>query len=310
MEINQDSLQQHTLKTSIGCTGIGLHSGERVTMTLHPAAADTGIVFRRTDMGGASVAARHDNVSATFMCTTISNGAGAAVATIEHLMSALAGVRVDNAVVEVDGPEVPIMDGSAAPFVFLIECAGVEEQAAPRRAVQVLKTVEVFDGARSASISPSDGFSVSFEISYAHPLIGRQICYFDHMNGSFKRELCRARTYGFVSDVAMLRERGLALGGSLDNAVVFDDDGIVNEEGLRYDDELVRHKTLDAIGDLYLVGGPILGHMHGVGSGHAMNHRLLQEMFADPTAWRRVELEPAMAAASQGWESEAVAASA
>ncbi len=299
---------QKTLKSVIGCTGVGLHSGQKVSLTLHPGEPGSGIVFRRTDLGGATVAATYKNVNATMMCTSIANGSGASVTTIEHLMSALAGLGIDNVVVDLDGSEVPVMDGSAAPFVFLIECAGVVEQNLPRRAIQVLKTVEVSDGERSATLSPSDGFSMSFEITYDHPAIGRQECYFELADGAFKRDLCRARTYGFLSDVASLRERGYALGGSLDNAVVLDDAGIVNEEGLRYKDELVRHKALDGIGDLYLAGAPILGHMHAVASGHTMNHRLLKALFADDDAWRNVVLDEEMLAGPTSWRAAAIAA--
>ena len=303
-------IRQKTLKSAIDCTGVGLHSGKKVTMTLHPAEAGSGVVFRRTDLGGATVAATYGNVCSTTMCTSVKNGDGAGVATVEHLMSALAGLGIDNALVEFDGPEVPIMDGSAAPFVFLIECAGIVEQPAPRKAIQVLRTVEVSDGERFASLSPSDRFSVSFEIVYEHPLIGRQTCNFELTDGVFKRDVCRARTFGFLRDIAALRERGFALGGSLQNAVVLSDDKVVNEEGLRYEDEFVRHKALDCIGDLYLAGGPILGHMHGVSSGHSMNYRLLKELFADPQAWRSVTLDTATLAAASRWRSAAVAASA
>ncbi len=290
-------IRQKSLKGVIGCTGVGLHSGEKVTMTLHPAEAGRGVVFRRADLGGATVAATYQNVCSTTMCTSVSDGNGVGVATVEHLMSAFAGLGIDNVVAEFDGPEVPIMDGSAAPFVFLIECAGIVEQAAPRRAIQVLRRVEVSDGERMASISPSDHFSVSFEIVYEHPMIGRQTCHFDLVNGVYKREVCRARTFGFLRDYPGMRARGLARGGSLENAVVIGDDEIVNEEGLRYDDEFVRHKALDCIGDLYLAGAPILGHVRGVSSGHSMNNKLLRALFADPRAWRDVTLDDAALAA-------------
>lgn len=267
-------------------------------------------MFRRIDLGGATVAATYKNVSATMLCTSLANGSGACVSMIEHLMSALSGLGIDNVIVEIDGKEVPVMDGSAAPFVFLIECAGVVKQRLPRRAIQVLKTVEVSDGERSASLSPLDGFSMSFEISYDHPAIGRQECYFEFVDGAFKRDLCRARTYGFLRDGASLRERGYALGASLDNAVVLDDVGVMNVEGLRYQDEFVRHKALDGIGDLYLAGGPLLGHMHGVASGHTMNHKLLTALFADDDAWRSVVLDDAMFTRSTPWRAASVAATA
>ncbi len=259
-------------------------------MVLHPAEPGSGIVFRRTDLGGAAMAATYENVCATEMCTSLGDGNGFRVATIEHLMSALAGLGIDNVVVDLDRPEVPIMDGSAAPFVFLIECAGIVEQPVPRQAIRVLKTVEVTADERSASLSPADGFSVSFEIASDHPMIGRQRCHFELFDGVFKRDVCRARTYGFLRDVAGLRERGLVLGGSLQNVIVLSDDGVVNEDGLRFDDEFVRHKALDCIGDLYLAGAPLIGHMHGVSSGHNMNNRLLKALFADSEAWCRVTL--------------------
>jgi UDP-3-O-[3-hydroxymyristoyl] N-acetylglucosamine deacetylase len=267
-------------------------------------------MFRRSDLNGATVTASHKNVGATVMCTTIGNGNGVRVATVEHLMSAFAGLGIDNVLVEIDGPEVPIMDGSAAPFVFLIECAGIVEQTAPRRAIQVLKPIEVSDGERSASLSPSRGFSVSCEITYSHPLIGRQECFFEFSEGAYKREICRARTYGFLRDVDSLRERGFALGGSLENAVVLDDDAVVNEEGLRYADEPVRHKALDCIGDLYLAGGQILGHLDAVRTGHTMNHKLLRTLFETEDAWRSIALDDAALAPMPGWGAPPVAVSA
>ncbi len=302
-------IPQKTLKSAIGCSGVGLHSGKAARMTLAPAEAGTGVVLRRLDRDGATVAATYENICSTTMCTSIGNGSGVHVATVEHLMSALLGLGVDNVVVELDGPEVPIMDGSAAPFVFLIECAGLVEQPAPRKAIQVLKTVEISDGERYVSLSPADQFSVSIEITYEHPAIGRQECYFELADGAFKRELCRARTFGFLRDVPGLRARGFALGGTIENAVVLSDDAVINEEGLRYEDEFVRHKALDCVGDLYLAGAPILGHMRGVSSGHSMNHKLLEALFADDTAWRSVTLDNA-AFAAFGWSGAPVAASA
>ena len=279
---------QHTLKNPINCTGIGLHSGQKVRMTLHPAELGTGICFRRVDLPGPDrdIPARWDTVSNTVMCTTIANEAGASVATIEHLMAALAGCGIDNALIEINGPEVPIMDGSSAPFVFLIECAGQLEQSAPRQLVRVLKRVEVGDADRSAALLPSDGFSVHFEIDFDSSAISHKSGRFDLSNGAFKHKICRARTFGFESDVQKLWDLGLARGGSLDNAVVVgDDDRILNDGGLRYDDEFVRHKVLDSVGDLYLAGGQLLAQFRGVRSGHALNHRLLQALFADETAW-------------------------
>jgi UDP-3-O-[3-hydroxymyristoyl] N-acetylglucosamine deacetylase len=282
------SKQQHTLKNPINCSGVALHSGARVAMTLLPAPAGSGIVFHRNDIGGADaeVAARWDTVSDTTMSTTVRNQAGVSVATVEHLMAALSGCGVDNIRIELDGPEVPIMDGSAAPFVFLVECAGLAPQEARRRSVRVLKRIDIEDGERRAAILPSSGFSVSFEIDFDCPAIVEKNGFFDLHNGGFKREICRARTFGFERDVSQLLEMGLARGGSLDNVVVVGrDDEILNEDGLRYGDEFVRHKVLDCVGDLYLAGGPLLGHFAGVRSGHTINNQLLRKLFADPSAW-------------------------
>ena len=301
---------QKTIKSRICCTGVGLHNGRRVEMTLIPAELGSGIVFRRADCGGALVDARFDNVSDTTLGTSLKNGGGIGVATIEHLMAALAGLGIDNLVVELDGPEVPIMDGSAAPFVFLAECAGIVEQQVPRTAIEVLRPVEVVDGERYVSLTPSDGFSISCEISFDHPAIAGQSCYVELTKGAFKRELARARTFGFLADIDQLRANGLALGGSLDNAVVLSDDAVLNDGGLRYADEFVRHKALDCIGDLYLAGGPIIGHVECVRSGHKMNHRLLEALFADESAWRHVVLDgkAQAGAAAARWQAASVAA--
>lgn len=260
-------------------------------MTLQPAPPDTGIVFRRTDIGGrgAAIPARWEHVVDTRMCTTIGVGQ-AVVGTIEHLMAALSGCEIDNAIIELNGAEVPVMDGSAEPFVFLIECAGVSEQDAPRRFIRILKPVSVCEGDRVASLAPDDGFSVSFEIDFDSPAVARQDCSFRLVNGTFKSDICRARTFGFLHEVDQLLAQGLARGGSLDNAVVVSGDKVLNEGGLRYTNEFVRHKVLDSIGDLYLAGGPIIGHFHGRQSGHALNHRLLKTLFADSTAWAPAEM--------------------
>jgi UDP-3-O-[3-hydroxymyristoyl] N-acetylglucosamine deacetylase len=284
-------VSQKTLKASISCTGTGLHCGDRITMVLHPSEPDSGIVFRRTDLPGSlPVPAHWRNVVATQMCTTIGNGTGVRISTVEHLMAAFAGCGLDNAVIEIDGPEVPIMDGSAAPFVFLIECAGIEEQNVPRQAIQIRKPVEVRDGDRVARLVPYAGFSVCFEIDFTSPVISRQERFLDLENGTFKSELSRARTFGFEEEVARLREGGFAKGGSLENAIVIGEDRILNKEGLRYTDEFVRHKIIDCIGDLYLAGAPIIGQFNGICSGHGMNHRLLKAVFSDATAWRRRDL--------------------
>jgi UDP-3-O-[3-hydroxymyristoyl] N-acetylglucosamine deacetylase len=275
---------QQTLKTVIGCRGVGLHSGRRVAMNLLPAAPGTGIVFRRTD-AGVEIRANWINAVDSARCTALSDGEGTSVGTVEHLMAALAGTEIDNVVVELDGPEVPIMDGSAAPFVFLIECAGIVEQDAPRRAVEVLRPVSVVADGAMAVLSPGHRFSMSFEIDFESSLIRRQGMSVDLDASTFKSELSRARTFGLLDEVARLREAGLARGGSLDNVIVVSGDRVLNSGGLRYDDEFVRHKMLDAVGDLYLAGAPIIGHFRGVRSGHAHTRRLLAALFADSEAW-------------------------
>lgn len=295
-------IRQRTLKTAIGCTGIGLHSGAKVSMMLHPAEADFGIQFKRTDIAGrgAIVPALWSNVGDTRMNTCLTNEDGVIVGTVEHLMSALAGSGIDNCLIEISGPEVPVMDGSAAPFLFLIECAGTVEQDAPRRAIRVLKRVTVTDGEKVASLAPANGFSLRFEIDFASQAIARQEFTVALSRGSFKSEISRARTFGFEQEVAMLRAHGLARGGSLDNAVVIDSTGtkVLNDDGLRYGDEFVRHKILDAVGDLSLAGAPILGAFHGVRSGHALNNQLLRALFADQTAWAYTTIAPGSAAAT------------
>jgi UDP-3-O-[3-hydroxymyristoyl] N-acetylglucosamine deacetylase len=258
-------------------------------MTLHPAEINTGIRFRRTDVAGlgAEIPALWSNVGDTRLNTTLTDGNGVVIGTVEHLMSAFAGAGIDNCLIEIGGAEVPVMDGSAAPFLFLIECAGTVEQNAPKRAIRVTKRVTVKDGDRMASLTPSPGFSVRFEIDFNSEAISRQDLFINLGRGTFKSDISRARTFGFEHEVIQLRKAGLARGGSLDNAVVIDATGakILNDDGLRYGDEFVRHKILDAVGDLYLAGGPILGHFHGVRSGHALNNLLLRAVFADSSAW-------------------------
>ena len=256
-------------------------------MTLRPADIDSGIVFKRTDIAGsgALIPAMWNRAVGTRLCTTLGNDDGVTIGTVEHLMAALAGCGIDNALIEVNGPEVPIMDGSAEPFVFLIECAGVASQPAPRRIIRIEKPVTVSDGGYSASLLPGGGFSVRFEIDFDSPAVSRQTISMGMGNGTFKKELARARTFGFLHEVEKLRAAGLARGGSLNNAVVVSGDQILNEGGLRYEDEFVRHKALDAVGDLYLAGAPIIGRFHGVCSGHAINNRLLHALFADAEAW-------------------------
>lgn len=291
---------QTTIRNRICCTGIGLHSGKNVRVTMYPAEAGTGVVFRRVDLldGGSSadlseeactVAARYDNVSETQLGTTVANNYGASVATVEHLVSALAGCGVDNIVIELDGPEVPVLDGSSAPYLFLIECAGVCQLAAPRTYIRMLDTVVVEDGDKRASLSPYDGFAAGLEIDFECSAIGRQSYEIDMTEGSYKGEIARARTFGFLHELEYMKSLGLARGGSLENAVVLDGDGIMNEEGLRYPDEFVRHKILDAIGDLYLCGAPIMGRFDGVRSGHGINNALLHALFDQPSAWEYVD---------------------
>jgi UDP-3-O-[3-hydroxymyristoyl] N-acetylglucosamine deacetylase len=293
MDKCSDYALQQTLKSQISCCGTGLHSGTKVSMTLLPAPPNTGIIFRRTDAdgNGLEIAAHVDNVVDDRMCTTLGDGNGGSIATVEHLMAALSGCGVDNLYVEVEGGELPIMDGSAAPFVFLIECAGIVAQDAPRRAIEILKPVKVEHKDRRAELLPGDGFSVNFEIEFESGAIGRQNMAVELVNGTFKGELSRARTFGFIEEVDQLRAMGLALGGSLDNAVVVSGDEVLNEGGLRYKDEFVRHKILDSIGDLYLAGAPIIGHFKGRRSGHALNHAILRSLLSDRSCWRYTNMQ-------------------
>jgi UDP-3-O-[3-hydroxymyristoyl] N-acetylglucosamine deacetylase len=285
---------QRTIHKSISCFGVGVHSGDTINMRLCPAEAGTGVVFKKVDAGGefiGYVQASYDRVSSTTLNTTISSEDGkVTIATIEHLMAALWGCGIDNILIEINGNELPIMDGSSEHFVFMIECAGIYEQHAGRKIIEVLKKVEVNDGFACASISPSDSFSVSMEIDFKDTIISKQKYFFDSNHSSFKKELCRARTFGFLHEVEQLRKMGLAKGGSLDNAIVISEDKILNEEGLRYRDEFVRHKALDSIGDLYLAGGFIKGHFEGIKSGHKIHNELLSKFFATEDAWRIVEV--------------------
>jgi len=279
---------QNTLIRSVTFTGVGLHSGAPVTMTVHPAAEDHGIWFRRTDVvtGDAQVPAQWDAVVPSRLCTLVANAAGVSVSTIEHIMAALAGSAIHNALIDIDGPEVPILDGSAAPFVSGFLDAGIVAQGAPVRAIRVLKAVEVREGEAVARLEPSDMLEIAFQIDFAEAAIGRQDKVLNMANGAFVRELSDSRTFCRNAEVVAMRERGLALGGTLDNAVVFEGDKVLSPGGLRYADEPVRHKMLDALGDLALAGGPILGRYTGIRAGHALTNRLLRALFADPTAWR------------------------
>lgn len=283
--------KQTTLRNSVSCSGIGLHSGSQVRMTMYPAAANTGIVFKRLDVAAeqAFVPARFDVVSDTRLGTTIRNRFGVTVSTIEHLMAALWGAGVDNAVIELDGPEVPIMDGSSEPFMFLLECAGTVEMQAPRKVLRVLKAIEVREGDSIARVEPNregdEGCVISIEIQYNNAVVDKQGSCYDFRETTFKQALSRARTFGFEHEVEALRKMGLALGGSLDNAIVVGKDRVLNKEGLRYADEFVRHKALDCIGDLYLSGYRIDGHFTFVRPGHAINNALLRALQADESAY-------------------------
>lgn len=279
---------QNTLATSVTFTGVGLHSGAAVVMTVHPAGEDHGIWFRRTDVAGSDglVPARWDAVVASKLCTLIANAAGTSVSTIEHIMAALAGSAINNALIDIDGPEVPILDGSAALFVEGFLNAGIVAQAAPVRAIKVLKAVEVRDGEAVARLEPSDMLEIGFEIDFTDAAIGRQEKRLNMANGAFVRELSDSRTFCRNAEVVAMRARGLALGGTLENAVVFEGDKVLSPGGLRHADEPVRHKMLDALGDLALAGGPILGRYTGLRAGHALTNRLLRALFAQPEAWR------------------------
>jgi UDP-3-O-[3-hydroxymyristoyl] N-acetylglucosamine deacetylase len=290
-------LAQRTLKTLTKAVGVGLHSGQRVELTLRPAAPDTGIVFRRIDLAEpVDIPVNAEAVTDTRLASTISAGQ-AKVLTVEHLMSACAGLGIDNLYVDITAEEVPILDGSASSFVFLLQSAGVVEQSAPKRFVRVLKPVEVSEGEgeniKWARLTPYHGYKLSFEIDFRHPAVdstGQQVV-FDMSDGIYARDIARARTFGFTKDVEMLRANGLALGGGLDNAIVMDDYKVLNADGLRYDDEFVKHKILDAMGDLYILGNPLLAAYSAFRSGHAMNNRLLRELLSRPDAYEVVTFE-------------------
>jgi UDP-3-O-[3-hydroxymyristoyl] N-acetylglucosamine deacetylase len=286
-------LLQRTLRGTAECTGVGVHSGSKVTLRLLPAPEDSGIVFIRTDLhnGARRIPARWDHVIETRLCTVIGNAAGSRVATIEHLMAALRAYNIDNAIIEIDGAEVPVMDGSSDPFVFLIEMAGVAVQKSPRREIHVLKSVQVKENGKHARLDPAAEPRFSFEIDFDQKSIATQSYDFTLSPTGFKTEIGRARTFGFYEEVDQLRRLGFARGGSLDNAIVIKDDQVINEDGLRYGDEFVRHKLLDAIGDLALAGAPVHGHFRGHCSGHALNNQLLRALFQDPSAWRLAEAD-------------------
>lgn len=286
-------LKQRTLKNVIRATGVGLHSGRKVFLTLRPAPADAGIVFRRCDLDPVvEIPARAENVGDTSLSTSLVKG-NVRISTVEHLLSAFAGLGIDNAFVDVSAAEVPIMDGSAGPFVFLIQSAGFEEQNRPKKFLRIKREISVADGDKWARFEPYDGFKVSFAIEFDHPFFHQHSKHaeIDFASASFVKEVARARTFGFMKDVEYLREQNLALGGSLDNAIVVDDYRVLNEDGLRYEDEFVKHKILDAIGDLYLLGHSLVGAFHGFKSGHELNNRLLRKILATRDAFELVSYE-------------------
>ena len=286
-------IKQRTLKNIIRATGVGLHTGEKVYLTLRPAAPNTGIVFRRIDLKQpVEIKADPHRVGDTRLSTCLEKN-GVRVATVEHLMSAFAGLGVDNAYVDLTAPEVPIMDGSASPFVFLLQSAGIEEQRVPKKFIRIKKTIEVIDGDKWVRFEPYNGFRINFSIDFDHPVFDQtgQSVSVDFANTSYIKEVSRARTFGFMQEVETLRSMGLALGGSLDNAIVMDEYRVLNSDGLRYEDEFVKHKVLDAIGDLYLLGHPLIGTFTGHKSGHTQNNALLRALLADTQAWEFVSFE-------------------
>ena len=286
-------IKQRTLKNVIRATGVGLHTGRKVVLTLRPAAPDSGIVFRRADLDPpVEIIARAENVGDTSLSTSLVRDS-TRISTVEHLLSAFAGLGIDNAYVDLSAAEVPIMDGSAGPFVFLIQSAGFEEQNRPKQFIRIKRAIAVEDEDKWAKFEPFDGFKVSFAIEFDHPFFHQRSKHaeIDFSTTSFVKEVSRARTFGFMRDVELLRDRNLVLGGSLDNAVVVDDYRVLNEDGLRYEDEFVKHKILDAIGDLYLLGHSLIGAFHGYKSGHQLNNRLLRELLATKDAWELVSYE-------------------
>ena len=286
-------IQQRTLKNLVRATGVGLHTGAKVYLTLRPAAADTGIVFRRVDLDPpVEIRAEPCAVGDTRLSSCLEKG-NVRVATIEHLMSAFSGLGIDNAYVDLTAPEVPIMDGSAGPFVFLLQSAGIEEQNAPKKFIRIVKPVEARDGDKWVRFEPHNGFKLTLSLDFDHPVFDktRQSVTVDFSTTSYVKEVSRARTFGFMQDVESMRAQGLALGGSLDNAIVMDEYRVLNSDGLRYEDEFVKHKVLDAIGDLYLLGHPVIGAFSGHKSGHALNNQLLRSLLEDRQAWAYASFE-------------------
>lgn len=286
-------IKQRTLKNAIRATGVGLHTGEKIYLTLLPAPIDSGIVFRRVDLDPVvEIQAKAHNVGDTTLSTTLVNG-DVRVSTVEHLLSAIAGMGIDNAIIEVSAAEVPIMDGSAGPFVFLIQSAGIQEQSAPKKFIRIKRPITVEDGDKTATFLPFDGFKVSFSIDFDHPVFhGRTLqASVDFSSTSFVKEVSRARTFGFMHEIEYLRSKGLAKGGSVDNAIVVDQYRILNEDGLRYEDEFVKHKILDAIGDLYLLGSSLIGEFRAHKSGHGLNNKSLRYLMSQEDAWEVVTFE-------------------
>ncbi len=283
-------IQQRTLKSSVRATGVGLHTGHKVYLTLRPAAPDTGIVFRRIDLPEPVELRAHATLVGDTRLSSCLERQGVRVSTVEHLMSAFAGLGVDNAYVDLTADEVPIMDGSAGPFIFLIQSAGIEEQSAARKFIRIVRRVRVDEGDKWAEFEPYNGFRMDFSIAFSHPVFHKsgQRVTIDFASTSYVKEVARARTFGFMQDVENMRAQGLGLGGSLDNAVVMDEFRVLNSDGLRYDDEFVKHKVLDAVGDLYLLGHPVLGSFSAHKSGHALNNRLARLLLAEADAWELV----------------------
>ncbi|MGR6982044.1 UDP-3-O-acyl-N-acetylglucosamine deacetylase [Testudinibacter sp. P27/CKL/0425] len=287
-------IKQRTLKQSVKVTGIGLHSGKKVTLTMRPAEVNTGVIYCRTDLNPpVSFVANADAIRDTMLCTCLVNDDGVRVSTVEHINSALAALGIDNIIIEVDAPEIPIMDGSAAPFIYLLLDTGIEEQAAAKKFIRIKKTVRVEDGDKWAEFKPYNGFHLDFTIDFKHPAISGDVTNYklDFSTQAFIQQISRARTFGFMKDIEYLQAQGLALGGSLDNAIVLDDYRILNEDGLRFKDELVRHKLLDAIGDLYMANHNIIGAFKAYKSGHGLNNKLLRAVLADQEAWEYVTFE-------------------
>lgn len=286
-------IRQRTLKNTIRATGVGLHTGSKIYLTLHPAEADSGISFRRVDLDEqVIIKATPENVGETMLSTTLVDGS-TKISTIEHLLSAFAGLGIDNALIDVSSAEIPIMDGSAGPFVFLLESAGIQEQDSPKKFIKIKKPIKVTDGDKWAEFTPFDGFKVTFTIDFEHPAFKDNVktATMDFSSTSFVKEVSRARTFGFMKDIEMLRENNLALGGSLDNAIVVDESKVINEDGLRYADEFVKHKILDAIGDLYLLGHSLIGEYTGYKSGHGLNNSLLRTLMQETDSWEMVSFE-------------------